>query len=114
MNTRDALLEYKKGMAELEQTLPDVVREYHRFTDACFAEGALSRKEKHLIALALAVHANDEYCILYHVKGAVDQGAAEREVLEAACVSAAFGGGLAMSQTVTLVQQTLMDWRGKH
>lgn len=106
-----ALQEYKRGLGHLADTLPNVVSGYNQFTEACFSEGELPRKTKHLIALSLGVYANDEYCIIYHTKGAVDQGASDHEVLEAAAVTSAFAGGLAMSQVVTLVQDALTEFR---
>jgi len=109
-----ALREYKEGLGQLAEKLPEVVRRYNEFTQVCFQEGALSQKEKHLIGLALGVYSNDEYCIIYHTKGAVDQGATDDEVLEAAAVCAAFAGGMAMSQSVTLVQEALADFRHIH
>lgn len=105
-----ALQDYKEGVGTFEKHLPHVARKYRQFTEACFQEGELSVKEKHLIALALGVMSNDEYCIIYHTKGAVDQGASQQEVLEAAGVSGAFGGGLAMSQAVTLLQDALQQF----
>ncbi|PRZ12418.1 AhpD family alkylhydroperoxidase [Laceyella sediminis] len=108
-----ALLEYKEGLGRLAKHLPEVAHAYNQFTGACFSEGALTLKEKHLIALALGVFSNDEYCIVYHTKGAVDNGASEQEVLEAAGVSAAFGGGMAMSQAVTVLLEALDELKGK-
>lgn len=50
----------------------------------------------------------DEYCTIYHTKGCIDQGCSDKEVLEACGVAAAFaGGGAAMSQAVTLVQECM-------
>ncbi|MGI6127398.1 MAG: carboxymuconolactone decarboxylase family protein [Planifilum sp.] len=107
----EALREYKEGIGHFEQELPEVAAEYNRFTEACFAEGELSRQVKHLIGLALGVYTNDEYCIIYHTKGAVDQGATDRQIMEAAAVSGAFGGGAAMSQAVTLVREAIQAFR---
>lgn len=109
-----ALLEYKEGMGKLSEKMPEVVRSYNEFTKICFQEGALSQKQKHLIGLALGVYSNDEYCIIYHTKGALDQGASQEEILEAACVCAAFGGGMAMSQSVTLVQDAMEEFQQLH
>ncbi|WP_240627266.1 carboxymuconolactone decarboxylase family protein [Thermoflavimicrobium daqui] len=108
---QEALLEYKEGIAEFGERLPEVARTYHQFTEACFEEGELSKKTKHLIGVSLGSYTNDEYCIIFHVKGALDQGASEKEVLEAAAVSGAFGGGMAMSQAVTLVQEALREFQ---
>lgn len=105
----EALQEYKRGLGDFAKVMPKVVHEYNRFTEACFEEGELTKREKHLIGLALGVYTNDEYCIIYHTKGAVDNGASEQQVLEAAVVSTAFGGGMAMSQTVTLVQDAVEE-----
>ncbi|GGE08025.1 hypothetical protein GCM10011571_06580 [Marinithermofilum abyssi] len=108
---QQALQDYKEGLGAFEKQLPEVAREYNRFTEACFADGELSAKMKHLIGVALACLANDEYCIIYHTKGCVDHGASDMEVLEAAAVSGAFGGGAAMSQSVTLLQDALEQLR---
>lgn len=105
-----ALLEYKEGLGIFTKKMPKIAEHYNAFTEACFKEGALSQKEKHLIALGIALFAQDEYCIIYHIKGCLDQGASEDEILEAVGVTAAFGGGAAMSQAVTLVQDTLTDF----
>ncbi|MDZ5472148.1 carboxymuconolactone decarboxylase family protein [Bacillus sp. 31A1R] len=108
-STEEALHEYKAGLGTFTQKMPDIARHYNAFTEACFKEGSLSQKEKHLIALGISIYAQDEYCIIYHVKGCIDQGASEEEILEAVGVTAAFGGGAAMSQAVTLVQEAMED-----
>ncbi|MGD6842789.1 carboxymuconolactone decarboxylase family protein [Bacillus infantis] len=102
-----ALHDYKMGLGTFTQKMPDLARHYNAFTEACFKEGSLSQKQKQLIALGISLYSQDEYCIIYHVKGCLDQGASEEEVLEAVGVTAAFGGGAAMSQAVTLVQEAM-------
>lgn len=109
-----ALYEYKEGIGKLSEKMPEVIRSYNEFTKTCFQEGALSQKQKHLIGLALGVFSNDEYCIIYHTKGALDQGASEEEILEAVAVCAAFGGGMAMSQSATLVQEAMEELKRLH
>lgn len=111
ISIQESLLDYKEGLSELSQHLPEVVRYYHKFTDACFAEGALSKKTKHLLALGLAISSNDEYCIVYHTKGAIDNGASEEEILEAAAITTACNGGVSMSRTVTVVKDTLHSFQ---
>ncbi|MDQ0197663.1 AhpD family alkylhydroperoxidase [Neobacillus ginsengisoli] len=90
--------------------MPNIVRAYNEFTEICFQEDTLSKKEKQLIALGISIHAQDEYCIIYHLKGCLDQGCSEQEILEAIGVTAAFGGGAVMSQAVTLVQRVMDDF----
>jgi AhpD family alkylhydroperoxidase len=110
--TEFAIQEYKRGLGIFTQKMPEIARHFNAFTEACFMEGKLSQREKHLIALGISVFAQDEYCIMYHTKGCLDQGATEEEILEALGVTVAFGGGAAMSQAVTLVQESINDLQG--
>lgn len=104
-----ALHDYKLGLGAFTQKMPELASHYNAFTEACFQEGALSQKQKQLIALGISLYSQDEYCIIYHIKGCLDQGASEEEILEAVGVTAAFGGGAAMSQAVTLVQEAITE-----
>ncbi len=104
-----ALQEYKNGIGIFTKKMPKLAEAYNQFTQECFEEGMLSQKEKQMIALGISLYAQDEYCIIYHTKGCLDQGCAEEEILETVGVAAAFGGGAAMSQAVTLVQQAMEE-----
>ncbi|WP_227937364.1 carboxymuconolactone decarboxylase family protein [Alkalihalobacillus deserti] len=107
-----ALQDYKQGLGNFTQKMPDIAKKYNAFTEACFADGKLSQKEKQMIALGISVYSQDEYCIIYHAKGCLDQGCSEEEILETVGVTAAFGGGAAMSQAVTLVQECISELDG--
>lgn len=104
-----ALIKYKKGFGIFTEKMPEFAKQFNSFTEECFKEGALSQKEKQLIALGISLHAQDEYCIIYHTQGCLDQGCTEQEILEAVGVTAAFGGGASMSQGVTLVQECIQE-----
>ena len=108
-STEKALHHYKEGLGVFTKKMPDLAEHYHAFTQSCFQAGEVSEKEKQLIALGISVYSQDEYCIIYHTKGALDQGASEQEILETVGVAAAFGGGAAMSQAVTLVQESIEE-----
>ena len=103
------LMDYKEGLGVFSKKMPAIADKYKEFTQACFFEGKLSQKEKQLIALGISIYSQDEYCIVYHTKGCLDEGCSEEEILETVGVTAAFGGGAAMSQSVTLLQDTLED-----
>lgn len=107
--TERILMDYKEGLGVFSKKMPDIADKYKAFTQACFTEGQLSQKEKQLIALGISIYSQDEYCIVYHTKGCLDEGCSEQEILETVGVTAAFGGGAAMSQSVTLLQDTLDD-----
>ncbi|MDP4169879.1 MAG: carboxymuconolactone decarboxylase family protein [Bacillota bacterium] len=104
-----ALYQYKAGLGTFTQKMPQLAQRYNEFTEECFREGTLSKKDKQLIALGISLYSQDEYCIIYHVKGCIDEGASEEEIMETIGVTAAFGGGAAMSQAVTLVQDAMSE-----
>ena len=108
-STQSALKKYKEGIGLFTQKMPEFASRFNEFTEECFKEGTLSQKQKQLIALGISIHAQDEYCIIYHTKGCLDQGCSEQEILEAVAVTAAFGGGASMSQGVTLVQECIRE-----
>jgi AhpD family alkylhydroperoxidase len=102
-----ALHEFKQGLGTFTEKMPKIAKHFNEFSKACFEDGKLSKKHKQLIALANSVITQDEYCIIYHTKGCLDEGCSEEEILEAIGVSAAFGGGAALSQAVTLVLEAI-------
>ncbi|WP_077625044.1 carboxymuconolactone decarboxylase family protein [Sediminibacillus massiliensis] len=102
----DSILDYKEGSSRFQKALPKMTQGYFDFTEACFQAGSVGEKEKQLIALGISIYSQDEYCIMYHTKGAVEHGATEEEIMETVAVSAALGGGAAFSQGVTLVMDT--------
>ncbi|MGY4689050.1 carboxymuconolactone decarboxylase family protein [Salibacterium sp. K-3] len=106
---QQALQEYKEGIGIFQEKIPHIARRYNAFTEACFKTGELEAKEKQRMALALSVYAQDEYCIIYHTKGCLDEGCTEKEMMETLGVTAAFGGGAAMSQAVTLVREAIQE-----
>lgn len=65
-------------------------------------DGALSSKEKSLIALACAVAVKCEHCVKAHKEKALNAGATMDEIKEAAAVAAQvrFGSGLTFASFV--------------
>lgn len=105
--SEQVLMDYKEGLGHFTQKMPAIAAAFNGFTEACFKEGVLSQKQKQLIALGISLFSQDEYCIVYHTKGCLDQGCSEEEIFETVGVTAAFGGGSAISQAVTLIQDTV-------
>ncbi|MUK89396.1 carboxymuconolactone decarboxylase family protein [Ornithinibacillus sp. L9] len=108
-----SILDYKHGSSRLEKHMPEVTKSYFKFTDACFEAGALDQKQKQLMALGISIHAQDEYCIIYHTKGAVEHGATEEEIMETVAICSALGGGAAFSQGVTLAMDSFDFYSAK-
>lgn len=70
---QDALKQYKLGLGTFEQKMPLMGRKFNEFTEQCFAGNSLTEREKQLIALGIAINAQDEYCMIYHTKGCLDE-----------------------------------------
>ncbi len=108
-----SIMDYKQGSSRLSKKLPKVMQGYFDFTEACFEEGTLDKKQKQLTALGISIYAQDEYCIMYHAKGAVEHGASEEELMEVIAISSALGGGAALSQGATLALDTFHHYNQK-
>lgn len=62
-----------------------------KLEEAAFVDGALSRKQKELIALGIGVITDCESCMQWHMEQAVKAGATQREVVEALEVAIEMG-----------------------
>ncbi|SHJ10531.1 2-oxo acid dehydrogenase subunit E2 [Desulfofundulus thermosubterraneus] len=104
---------YKDGINRLMETAPDVVMGFSALTEGIFFDdGAVSRLNKELIAVALSVYIKCEYCITAHIYKAMELGATPEQILEAANVAVFFGGGAALAYTATLVQDCIEAFGG--
>jgi AhpD family alkylhydroperoxidase len=81
----------------LRTEVPEVLSAFGALGKAAQADGALDRKTKELIALALGVHSRCDGCIGYHVETLVKLGASRAEVAEAVGVAIQMGGGPAVN-----------------
>jgi AhpD family alkylhydroperoxidase len=81
---------------KLSKELPGPLSGYIKLHKGVMTQGALSRKAKELIALALSITARCEGCIAFHVHDALGAGAARQEILEKIGVAILMGGGPSM------------------
>ena len=77
----------------LRNRIPEVYEGFKALHDAAFADGALDRKTKELIALSIATAQHCDGCMASHARGAARAGATETEVAEALGVSIQMMGG---------------------
>jgi AhpD family alkylhydroperoxidase len=99
--------QYKNDAAGLTQILPSVADTYERFTGKCFEAGELDARTKQLIALGVALFANNEVCTYYHVEEARSLGASDQQIMETVAVASAASSGHVLSQGVIRVQGAL-------
>ncbi len=62
-----------------------------KMEQATFVDGALTRKQKELIALGIGVITDCESCMQWHMEQAVQAGATQREIVEALEVAIEMG-----------------------
>jgi AhpD family alkylhydroperoxidase len=83
----------KEAHARLVRMDSKVYRAFLEMEKVTFCDGALSKKNKELIAAAIGVVTNCESCMQWHIEQAAKEGATEREVLEAVEVAIEMGIG---------------------
>jgi len=92
--------EYYQQLQKLAGRLGKEIKEpftsFAQLHGAALADGALSRKVKELMSLAISVSGRCQGCIAYHVHDALRAGATRQEILEAIGVSIFMGGGPSM------------------
>lgn len=78
---------------ELRRAVPDVYKGFAELSAAAFAEGALPKATKELIALAIGVVEGCDGCIASHAQSAARAGATRQQAAEAIGVTFLMHGG---------------------
>jgi len=78
---------------KLRKDIPDTMQAFSAMAQAATRDGALDRKTKELIALALGVAARCDGCIGFHTEALVKLGATRQEVEETLGMAVYMGGG---------------------
>jgi AhpD family alkylhydroperoxidase len=92
-------------MAEHRTTLaPKQAEAFAAFSRSVFADGALSGKDKQLIAVAVAHVTQCPYCIRGHTKTALLRGATPEEIMEAIWVGAEMRAGAAYAHSTLALE----------
>lgn len=94
-----------KKLGKLGASAPDPWKSFIAFDQAAMADGALSKKHKELIAVAVALATQCPYCIDVHSAAARKAGASEEELAEAAFVAAAIKAGGALTHATHFVAE---------
>jgi AhpD family alkylhydroperoxidase len=89
-------------LKKLDQNAPEATKAFWAFDKAVFAEGALSVRDKQLIAVAVALTTQCPYCIELHTKTAREAGANDTHLAEVALVAAAMRAGAAVTHATHL------------
>lgn len=109
-NVRDILNEFVGGLNNLAETNGEMVGAFMGLLGAAYTPNTVDVKTKELISVAIGCYNRCEYCIVYHTYKAFEAGATKEEIIEAAMVAVAFGGGPSIAYSVTLLQDCIQEF----
>ena len=81
---------------------PELAESFFKWYGQVFAEGELSKREKNLIALAVAHAKQCPYCIDAYTEASLESGCSRGEMMEAVHVAAAITGGATLVHGVQM------------
>ena len=88
--------EISGNLRKLRKDSPDTMQAFSALAQAATRDGALDKKTKELMALALGVAAHCDGCIGFHSEALVRLGATREEVEETLGMAIYMGGGPAL------------------
>ena len=103
-NYREITHSVNAALAKLKPGIPEVMRGFGSMSHAAKHDGALDKKTKELIALALGVAAHCDACIAFHVEALVFLGATRAELDEALGMAVYMGGGPSLMYAATAIE----------
>ena len=103
-NMKNLLGEVNTSLEHLGKNHPDFMKAFAGFMGEAEKPGAIDKKTKELISIALSITSHCKWCIAFHVKGALDAGANKEEIMETCFVAALMGGGPAFMYTQLAVK----------
>lgn len=86
----------QRRIVEIGRTSPDIMRGYRTLSNAGSNVDLLGPKVRELIALAVAVTARCDGCIVTHTDAALKHGATKEEIVEALGVAITVNAGAAL------------------
>jgi len=87
---------------DIGKDAPELAGKFFDYYGAVFAEGALTEREKALIALAVAHSVQCPYCIDAYTRGCLEKGSNLEEMTEALHVVTAIRGGASLVHGVQM------------
>lgn len=92
------------NMKTLRADIPDTMQGFSAMAKAATADGALDKKTKELIALAIGVSTRCDGCIGFHTKALVALGATKQEIAETLGMAVYMGGGPSLMYAADAMQ----------
>lgn len=94
-----------KKFGKITEFQEELGEKFFDYYNAVFQEGALTEREKALIALAVAHAVQCPYCIDAYTSACLEKGADEEQMMEAVHVSCSIRGGASLVHGVQMMNQ---------
>jgi AhpD family alkylhydroperoxidase len=114
-NVQEKIQGYEESRQRAHRYYQEASPAYRAFIDLekqAFRPGALEKKVKVMMALAISIVVKCEPCIEYHVREALEAGASDQEIVEAVEVAFEMGGGPATVQA-RFALEAMEHYRGR-
>jgi AhpD family alkylhydroperoxidase len=92
-NYSDITRRISADLRKLRKDIPETMQAFSALAKAATSDGALDRKTKELIALAIGIATRCDGCIGFHTEALVRLGATRQEVEETLGMAVYMGGG---------------------
>ena len=100
----DKLDDFFEYTVKFMEKHPEIASNFTTLMGSVIQDGKLGCKEKELIAVGIAVGLRCQPCIYAHTKSALNMGATEDEIMEAATVAILMGGGPGMAHVIEVMK----------
>ncbi len=94
-----------KKFGEISEFQPELGKKFFEYYGSVFEEGALTKREKSLIALAVSHAVQCPYCIDAYTQDAMEKGCDEEQMMEAVHVAGAIKGGATLVHGVQMMNK---------
>ncbi|MEQ8324102.1 MAG: arsenosugar biosynthesis-associated peroxidase-like protein [Vicingaceae bacterium] len=94
-----------KKFGDIAEFEPELAKKFFSYYNSVFEEGALTAREKALIALAVSHTIQCPYCIDAYSVGCLEKGLDEAQMMEAVHVAAAIRGGASLVHGVQMMNK---------
>jgi AhpD family alkylhydroperoxidase len=96
----------QNDVTKMKEQIPDTINGFGSLFGKVMKDGALSLREKELVAIGIGVAQQCAPCIKAHTKKCLEAGATKEQILEAASVAVMMSGGPAYMH-IPVVMDTL-------
>jgi AhpD family alkylhydroperoxidase len=95
---------FERDMGKMREQTSEAMEGFVGLFGKVMGDGSISKMEKELVAIGIAVAVNCQPCIRLHVQKCLEAGATREQILEAASVAVMMGGGPAYTHIPEVIQ----------